>query len=56
LRNLVNSKKFHGDHSGLIVLDRNPLTVPAADIANTKVLETVVAGDVVHTIMVSDHN
>jgi predicted amidohydrolase YtcJ len=36
-----------GKLADLIVLDRNPLTVPAEDIANVKVLETVVGGTVV---------
>jgi predicted amidohydrolase YtcJ len=30
------------------VLDRNPLKIPAEDIANVKVLETVVGGEVVY--------
>ena len=38
-----------GKLADLIVLDRNPLTVPAEDIANVKVLETVVGGAVVYT-------
>ncbi len=37
-----------GKVADLIVLDRNPLTVPAEDIANTHVLETVVGGKVVY--------
>ena len=36
-----------GKFADLIVLDRNPLTVPAEDIAATKVLETVVGGKTV---------
>jgi predicted amidohydrolase YtcJ len=32
----------------LIVLDRNVLKMPAEDIANTKVLQTVVGGQVVY--------
>jgi predicted amidohydrolase YtcJ len=36
-----------GKLADLIVLDRNPLTVPAEDIANVKVLETVLGGTVV---------
>jgi hypothetical protein len=37
-----------GKFADLIVLDRNPLKVPAEDIANTHVLETVVGGKVVY--------
>jgi hypothetical protein len=37
-----------GKFADLIVLDRNPLTVPAEDIANVQVLETVVGGIVVY--------
>ncbi len=37
-----------GKFADLIVLDRNPLTVPAEDIAKTQVVETVVGGKVVH--------
>jgi predicted amidohydrolase YtcJ len=37
-----------GKLADLIVLDRNPLKVPAEDIANTKVLETLVGGQVVY--------
>ena len=37
-----------GKFADLIVLDRNPLTVPAEDIAETQVVETVVGGKVVH--------
>ena len=37
-----------GKFADLIVLDRNPLTIPAEDIANTKVLETVAGGKVVY--------
>jgi len=37
-----------GKLADLIVLDRNPLTVPAEDIANTRVLQTVVGGTVVY--------
>lgn len=36
-----------GKWADLIVLDRNPLMVPAEDIANTHVLQTVVGGTVV---------
>ena len=41
-----------GKLADLIVLDRNPLTVPAAEIAKTKVLETVVGGAVVYTTLI----
>jgi hypothetical protein len=37
-----------GKLADLIVLDRNPLTVPAEDIAKVKVLETVVGGNLVY--------
>lgn len=37
-----------GKFADLIVLDRNPLKIPAEDIANTKVVETVVGGRTVH--------
>jgi hypothetical protein len=37
-----------GKFADLIVLDRNPLTVPADDIAKVQVLETVVGGAVVY--------
>jgi predicted amidohydrolase YtcJ len=37
-----------GKFADVIVLDRNPLTIPAEDIANVRVLETVVGGRVVH--------
>ena len=40
-----------GKFADLIVLDRNPLAVPAEAIAATRVLETVVGGDVVYTIL-----
>jgi predicted amidohydrolase YtcJ len=36
-----------GKFADLIVLDRNPLTVPAEEIAGTRVLQTVVGGTVV---------
>jgi predicted amidohydrolase YtcJ len=37
-----------GKFADLIVLDRNPLKIPAEDIAKVKVLETVVGGKVVY--------
>jgi predicted amidohydrolase YtcJ len=37
-----------GKFADLIVLDRNPLQIPAEDIANIQVLETVVGGNVVY--------
>ena len=37
-----------GKFADLIVLDRNPLTIPAEDIAKTQVVETLVGGKVVH--------
>ena len=37
-----------GKAADLIVLDRNPLQVPAEDIANVKVLETVIGGRTVY--------
>lgn len=39
-----------GKFADLIVLDRNPLTIPAEDIANVRVLETVVGGRTVHEL------
>jgi predicted amidohydrolase YtcJ len=41
-----------GKFADLIVLDRNPLVIPAEDIAHVQVLETMVGGDVVHSIPV----
>ncbi len=38
-----------GKAADLIVLDRNPLVVPAEDIAGTRVLQTLVGGEVVYT-------
>jgi predicted amidohydrolase YtcJ len=37
-----------GKFADLIVLDRNPLTIPAEDIAHVRVLETMVGGSVVY--------
>ena len=37
-----------GKFADLILLDRNPLTVPAEEIAKTRVLETMVGGKVVY--------
>jgi len=37
-----------GKFADVIVLDRNPLTIPAEDIANVRVLETVVGGRIVY--------
>jgi predicted amidohydrolase YtcJ len=38
-----------GKFADLIVLDRNPLTIPAEEIAKVRVMETVVGGTVVYT-------
>lgn len=40
-----------GKFADLIVLDRNPLSVPPEEIAATRVLETVVGGEVAYTSM-----
>jgi predicted amidohydrolase YtcJ len=37
-----------GKFADLIVLDRNPLTVPSDEIAKTRVLETVIGGNIVY--------
>ena len=37
-----------GKFADLIVIDRNPLKIPAEDIANVRVLETVIGGRTVH--------
>jgi predicted amidohydrolase YtcJ len=44
-----------GKFADLIVLDRNPLQIPAEGIANTQVLETVVGGDVVYDASTASH-
>ncbi len=45
--NVTGSLKV-GKFADFIVLDRNPLKIPAEDIANVKVLETVVGGQTVY--------
>ena len=44
-----------GKFADLIVLDRNPLAVPAEEIAKTQVLETVVGGKVVYEASPGPH-
>jgi predicted amidohydrolase YtcJ len=44
-----------GKFADLIVLDRNPLQIPAEDIANIQVLETVVGGNVVYDASATAH-
>ncbi|MFI5184414.1 MAG: amidohydrolase family protein, partial [Vicinamibacteria bacterium] len=44
-----------GKLADLIVLDRNPLAVPAEDIAKTQVVETVVGGKVVYEAPAAGH-
>jgi predicted amidohydrolase YtcJ len=44
-----------GKFADLIVLDRNPLQIPAEDIADTQVLETVVGGNVVYDASTASH-
>ena len=39
-----------GKFADLIVIDRNPLKIPAEDIANVRVLETVVGGRTVYEL------
>jgi predicted amidohydrolase YtcJ len=46
---LLTGSLSPGKAADLIVLDRNVLTVPAEDIAKTRVLETMVGGVVVYT-------
>jgi predicted amidohydrolase YtcJ len=43
-----------GKFADLIVIDRNPLKIPAEDIANVRVLETVVGGRTVYELA-SEH-
>ncbi len=44
-----------GKFADLIVLDRNPLQIPAEDIAHIQVLETVVGGNVVYDASATAH-
>jgi hypothetical protein len=44
-----------GKFADLIVLDRSPLQIPAEDIANITVLETVVGGNVVYDASATSH-
>jgi predicted amidohydrolase YtcJ len=37
-----------GKFADLIIVDRDPLKIPAEDIANVRVLETIVGGLTVH--------
>jgi hypothetical protein len=62
---IVAARELHADRetgslepgklADLIVLDRDPLTIPAEDIAAVKVLETVVGGRVVYRAPVFEH-
>jgi predicted amidohydrolase YtcJ len=44
-----------GKFADLIVLDRNPLKVPAEEIAKTQVLETVIGGNVLYEASAAPH-